>query len=80
MIIKILGAGCANCKTLERRVNDVVAKHQINAQVEKVTDLQEIMTYGIMRKPGLVIEGVVKSVGVIPKDEQILDWLLEKQS
>lgn len=80
MIIKILGAGCANCKTLERRVNDVVAKHQINAQVEKVTDLQEIMTYGIMRTPGLVIEGVVKSVGVIPKDEQILDWLLEKQS
>ena len=80
MIIKILGAGCANCKTLERRVHDVVAKHQINAQVEKVTDLQEIMTYGIMRTPGLVIEGVVKSVGVIPKDEQILDWLLEKQS
>ena len=80
MIIKILGAGCANCKTLERRVNDVVAKHQINAQVEKVTDLQEIMTYGIMRTPGLVIEGVVKSVGVIPKEEQILDWIMEKES
>lgn len=80
MTIKILGAGCANCKTLERRVSEIVTKHQINAQVEKITDLQEIMTYGIMRTPGLVIEGVVKSVGVIPKDEQILDWLLEKQS
>lgn len=79
MIIKILGAGCANCHTLERRVSDLVAKHQIDAMVEKVTDLQQIMTYGIMRTPGLVIDGVVKSAGMIPKDEQILDWLQEKK-
>ena len=75
MKVQILGSGCAKCKTLEERVRQLVVKHQLPIEVEKVTDLQEIIKYGIMMTPGLVVDGVVKSVGSIPKDEQILLWM-----
>ncbi len=75
MKIQVLGSGCTKCKTLEERVRRLAAEHQINAEIEKVTDLQEIIKYGIMMTPGLVIDGVVKSAGSIPKDDQILSWL-----
>ena len=75
MKVQILGSGCAKCKTLEPRVRQLVAKHQLLIEVEKVTDLQEIIKYGIMMTPGLVIDGVVKSVGSIPKDDQLLAWM-----
>jgi small redox-active disulfide protein 2 len=76
MKVQILGSGCAKCKTLEERVRQLVAKHQLPVEVEKVTDLQEIIKYGIMMTPGLVVDGVVKSVGSIPKDEQLLLWMI----
>ena len=79
MDIKILGSGCTKCKTLEAKVRELVAANNINASVEKVTEIQEIMTYGIMSTPGLVIDGKVKSYGNIPKDEQILEWLRSEQ-
>ena len=75
MIIRVLGSGCAKCKTLEVRIRQLVAKNQLDVEIEKVTDLEEIMKYGIMMTPGLVIDGVVKSAGVIPKDEQLLAWM-----
>jgi small redox-active disulfide protein 2 len=79
MKVQILGSGCAKCKTLEERVRQLVAKHQLPVEVEKVTDIQEIIKYGIMTTPGLVIDGVVKSVGSIPKDDQLLVWMKETQ-
>ena len=79
MKVQILGSGCAKCKTLEQRVRQLVAKHQLPVEVEKVTDLQEIIKYGIMMTPGLVIDGVVKSVGSIPKDDQLLAWMERTQ-
>jgi hypothetical protein len=57
-------------------VRQLVTKHQLPIEVEKVTDLQEIIKYGIMMTPGLVVDGVVKSVGSIPKDEQLLLWMI----
>ena len=75
MKVQVLGAGCAKCKTLEERIRQVIAKHQLNVEVQKVTDLQEIMKYGILMTPGLVIDGDVKSAGSIPKDDQLLAWL-----
>ena len=75
MTIRILGSGCAKCKILEKRVRQLVIKHQLPIDVEKVTDLQEIMKYGILTTPGLVIDGAVKSAGSIPKDEQLLAWM-----
>ena len=75
MKVQILGSGCAKCKTLEERVRQLVAKHQLPVEVEKVTDLQEIIKYGIMMTPGLVVDGALKSVGSIPKDDQLLVWM-----
>jgi len=75
MKIQVLGAGCAKCKTLEERIRQLVVKHQLSIDIEKVTDLKEIMKYGIMMTPGLVINGVVKSSGSIPKDDQLLAWM-----
>ena len=75
MTVQILGTGCPKCRTLEERVRRLVETHRLPVEVEKVTDLQEIMSYRIMMTPGLVIDGVVKSSGVIPGDERLLAWL-----
>lgn len=75
MKVLILGPGCAKCRALEERIRNLVAKHQLAVEVDKVTDLQEIMTYKIMMTPGLVIDGELKSVGTIPRDEQLLQWM-----
>ncbi len=73
--VKILGPGCSKCRTLEQRVRHLVERHHLSIEIEKVTDVQEIMKYGIMMTPGLVVDGVVKSVGTVPKDEQLLQWM-----
>jgi small redox-active disulfide protein 2 len=75
--VKILGAGCSKCKTLNAKVAELVAKYQLPAEVIKVEDIMEIMKYGILSTPGLVINEKVKSVGSVPKDEQILAWINE---
>jgi len=76
--VKVLGTGCKKCQSLEAKVRDLVAVNSIDASVEKVTDINEMMNYGIMMTPGLVINEQVKSFGTIPKDDQLLNWLQEK--
>lgn len=73
--IKVLGPGCSKCRTLEAKVKDVVAKNNIDASISKVEDINEMMSYGIMMTPALVVNEQVKSYGIIPKDDQILKWL-----
>lgn len=75
--IKILGSGCKKCQTLEAKVRDLVSVNNIEASVEKVIDIQEMVRYGIMMTPGLIINEKVKSFGIIPKDDQLLSWLKE---
>ncbi len=75
MNIKILGSSCPNCKTLEARVREVLVELGVQAEVEKVTDMRAIMSYGIMATPGLVIDGVVKSAGRIPSKADIAAWI-----
>jgi small redox-active disulfide protein 2 len=75
MKVLVLGSGCAKCRTLEERVRQLTVKHQLQVEVEKVTDIKEMVKYGIMMTPALVIDGVVKSVGSIPKDDQLLVWM-----
>jgi len=75
--VKVLGTGCKKCLTLEAKIRDLVAVNNINATVEKVSDINEMMNYSIMMTPGLVINEQVKSFGIIPKDDQILKWLKE---
>ena len=70
MIIKILGTGCSKCKKLEARAKAVVSDMGIEATIEKVEDMQDIMSYGVMSTPALVVDEVVKSMGkVLSKDE-----------
>ena len=75
MEIKILGVGCAKCTALEKRIREVVEELGINADVKKVTDISEIMNYGVMMTPGLVIDNEIKSAGRIPSVEEIKGML-----
>lgn len=71
MNIKVLGPGCANCTTLERRTNDALASTGVAATVEKVTDFAEIASYGVMSTPALVIDDNVVVSGRVPKVDEI---------
>jgi small redox-active disulfide protein 2 len=75
MEIKILGPGCAKCKTLENLTRDVVSKNGIKASITKVEDIMEIMKYNIMTTPALVVDGKVVSKGRIPSAEEIKQLL-----
>jgi small redox-active disulfide protein 2 len=73
MKIQILGSGCSNCRTLEARAREAVVALGIQAEIEKVTDIEKIMEMGVMSTPGFAIDGTVKSVGrVLTKDQIIL--------
>jgi small redox-active disulfide protein 2 len=76
MVIKVLGPGCMNCKTLEKRTQEAVAALGVTAAVEKVEDIMQIATYGILRTPGLVIDEKVVSSGRVPTVEEIKQMLL----
>ena len=78
MNIKILGIGCPKCRKLEEKVKEIVSVNNIAAEVEKVTNVNDMMKYNIMMTPGLVINEKLKSTGNIPKDEQILNWIKEE--
>jgi small redox-active disulfide protein 2 len=71
MEIKILGTGCDKCKKLEANANTAVNELGIEASVEKVEDLVQIMKYGVMSTPGLVINNVVKSAGKVMSVDDI---------
>ncbi|HHX09258.1 MAG TPA: thioredoxin family protein [Chloroflexi bacterium] len=73
--IKILGPGCANCKRLEMLVRKVVVNKSLEAEIEKVTDFQEISKYPILSTPGLVLNGKVLSSGRIPTEAEVREWL-----
>ena len=75
--VKILGPGCSKCRTLEAKVRNIVSTNNIQAEIKKVEDINEMMSYGIMMTPALVVNEKVKSYGIIPKDDQILTWLKE---
>jgi small redox-active disulfide protein 2 len=75
MIIKVLGTGCANCKKLEENTRKAVAELGIDAAIEKVTEIKDIMSYGVMKTPALVVDGKVKIMGRVPSPEEIKKYL-----
>lgn len=75
LTIKVLGKGCANCKRLEQIVHQVIEKEALEAEVIKVTDLNEIMDYQILSTPGLVVNEKVVSYGRIPSVEEVTAFL-----
>ena len=75
MEIKVLGPGCPKCKQTEQVVKEAVAEIGVEASVEKVTDVMEIAGYGVFGTPAVVVDGEVKSVGKIPKKEEVIGWI-----
>lgn len=76
MNILILGTGCSNCKKLEEHAKKAVSALNIQATVEKVEDIQKIMSYGVMKTPALVIDSQVKSMGKVLSVEEIKKYLI----
>ena len=73
--IKILGTGCAKCKATEQVVRAAIAKHNIEATVEKVEDIQQIIEYNILSTPAVVVDEVVKIKGRVPSESEIIEVL-----
>jgi small redox-active disulfide protein 2 len=71
MEIKVLGTGCPKCKSLEKSTREAVAKYNIQATVSKVEDISEIMNYGVMITPALVVDGKVVLKGRVPSADEI---------
>ncbi|MCW0483197.1 thioredoxin family protein [Gaoshiqia sediminis] len=71
MDIKVLGTGCPKCKALETATRDAVAEAGINALVTKVEDIVEIMNYGVMTTPALVVDGKIVVKGKVPSVAEI---------
>jgi small redox-active disulfide protein 2 len=75
VIIKVLGPGCTNCKTLERVTREAVADLGLDATIEKVEDYAEIASYGIMSTPALVVDDEVVVYGRVPKIAELRSLL-----
>jgi small redox-active disulfide protein 2 len=75
MEIKILGPGCMKCHQVEKIVREAVTEAGVGAEIEHVTDFKKIAAYGVFGTPAVVIDGEVKSVGKIPKKEDVKTWI-----
>jgi small redox-active disulfide protein 2 len=74
-IIKIYGPGCANCKKVEETVRKVVAETGADTLIEKVSDMQAILSLGLFATPAVTVDGIVKSAGRLPEPGEIKQWL-----
>lgn len=75
MNIKVLGTGCKKCKRLYEMCNELVDEMGIDATVEKIEDLKEILGYGVMGTPGLVIDEKVKVAGKLPSRSEVKEMI-----
>lgn len=73
--IKVLGVGCSNCKATIKLIDTVAQEKGAEIQLEKVEDIQAIMSYGIMSTPGVVIDGHVVHAGGVPSRQKVEAWL-----
>lgn len=72
MDIKVLGTGCAKCKKLEKITKEAVEQLGVDATIEKVESVKDIMSYGVMSTPALVVDGIVKVKGQVPDVKTIM--------
>jgi small redox-active disulfide protein 2 len=74
-VVKVLGSGCANCVNTAKLIEQVAKEQGVAVTVEKVTDMETIMRYGVMSTPGVVMDEQVVHAGGIPRAEEIVLWL-----
>ena len=77
MEIKILGLGCPKCRRVYANAQRAIAELSIDVRLEKVEDIDEILRYGVMITPAVVIDGRVRASGRIPSKEELKQWLQE---
>ena len=75
MEIKVVGPGCAKCEKVEKTVKEVLDEMNIDAKVEKITDINEMQKHKIMVTPGLIINGEIKASGSVPSKEKITNMI-----
>ncbi|HKJ75800.1 MAG TPA: thioredoxin family protein [Gammaproteobacteria bacterium] len=75
--IKVLGTGCRNCQTVYELVRLAAEKKGVEVELEKVEDMAEIMAWGVMSTPGVVVDGELVHAGGIPGPDDIEEWLEE---
>ncbi len=75
MKVQILGSGCAKCKLLEEHARQAVAELSLNAELVKVSDIDEIMEMGVMMTPALALDGEVKSAGKLLSKDAVVEIL-----
>lgn len=75
--IKVLGSGCKNCETTANLIRIAAEQAGVEITLEKVTDMAEIMSYGVMSTPGVVVDGKLVHAGGLPGPEQIRKWIAE---
>lgn len=80
MDIKVLGTGCANCRTTIALIEHAAKASGAKIELSKVEDIREIMGYGVMATPGVVIDGKVVHAGGVPSREKIAQWFGSDQA
>jgi small redox-active disulfide protein 2 len=75
MKIQVLGTGCAKCELLAEQTRKAAAELGLDAEVEKVTDINEILGFGVMMTPALAVDGEVRVVGKVPAVEELKEML-----
>jgi small redox-active disulfide protein 2 len=73
--IKVLGTGCKNCETLANLISIAAQQTGVEIQLEKITDIAEIMSHGVMSTPGVVVDGKLVHAGGLPGPDQIRRWV-----
>jgi len=73
--VKVLGSGCANCRTTVRLIEEVAQAQAVAVEVEKVERIEDIVAAGVMRTPGVIVDGKVVHAGGVPNREAIAGWL-----
>lgn len=77
--IKVLGSGCANCKRTKAVIAEAIAENHLDARVVEVTDMADIMAYGVMRTPAIVINEQVVSMGRVPAKSSVIEMIHNAQ-
>ena len=80
MQLLVLGPGCARCKTLAQLTEQAVKELGISAEINKVTDLKQIMALGVMMTPALAVNGTLKMAGRVPSLDEIKKLLVQEQT
>ncbi|MEW7979136.1 MAG: thioredoxin family protein [Candidatus Sedimenticola endophacoides] len=75
--IKVLGSGCKNCETTAKLISIAAEQAGVEIELEKVTDMTQIMGYGVMSTPGVVVDGKIVHAGGLPGPDLVRNWITQ---